>query len=520
MQVHKLPFEKTGFFSRLFLDYLNKKNGLEKFYDLYPLQENFLKKARSLKFPEGKRKVLHAELLKQYETFTVTSNTKSNIEALLHPNTFTITTGHQLNIFTGPLYFILKIVTVIKAAEQLNQSQNEIKFVPVYWMATEDHDVEEINHFYLFNKKLTWNTSEKGPVGKFSTAGFEQLFPEIKDKLPLFEKAYLEHKTLAEASRYIVNELFGDKGLIVIDGDSKGLKSQCKDLFKDELSNNVSFNNVKTLTEELTNCGYGGQVYPREINLFYMEKGLRERIIKEDGLYKVNNTDLKFSEKEIESLLENNVEKISPNVVLRPVYQELILPNVAYCGGPAELSYWLQLKTLFDHYKIDFPILLPRAFSMVIPRTICSKVAKLKLSWEELFEDEQKLKEKIISGTSENDYKLEAEEQEVDVLFEKIKRKASTIDPTLEAYVLAEGQKVKKALEQIEKRLKKAEEQKHEVLISQLSNIKSKLFPEGQLQERRDNYLNFSLSNPSFISQLFQYIDPFDYRFNILVEDE
>jgi bacillithiol biosynthesis cysteine-adding enzyme BshC len=520
MQIHKLPFEKTGFFSRLFLDYLNKKNGLEKFYDLYPLQENFLKKAKSLQFSEGKRKVLHEELLKQYESFTVTSKTKDNINALINSNTFTITTGHQLNIFTGPLYFILKIVAVIKAAEQLNQSQNEIKFVPVYWMATEDHDVEEINHFYLFNKKLTWNTDGKGPVGKFSTAGFEQLFPEIKDKLPLFEKAYMEHKTLANATRYIVNELFGDKGLVIIDGDSKALKAQCRDLFKDELSNNVSFNNVKNLTDELTNCGYGGQVYPREINLFYMEKGLRERIIKEENVYKINNTELKFSEKEMESVLKSSIEKISPNVVLRPVYQELILPNIAYCGGPAELSYWLQLKSLFNYYKIEFPILLPRAFSMIVPRSICSKVVKLKLTWEELFEEEQKLKEKIIATTSQNEYKLEVEEQEVDSLFEKIKGKASAIDPTLEAYVLAEGQKVKKALEQIEKRLKKAEEQKHEVLISQLSNIKSKLFPEGQLQERRDNYLNFSLSNPAFISQLFQLIDPFDYRFNIIVEDE
>jgi bacillithiol biosynthesis cysteine-adding enzyme BshC len=520
MQIHKLPFEKTGFFSRLFLDYLNKKNGLEKFYDLYPLQENFLKKAKSLQFSEGKRKVLHEELLKQYESFTVTSKTKDNINALINSNTFTITTGHQLNIFTGPLYFILKIVAVIKAAEQLNQSQNEIKFVPVYWMATEDHDVEEINHFYLFNKKLTWNTDEKGPVGKFSTAGFEQLFPEIKDKLPLFEKAYMEHKTLANATRYIVNELFGDKGLVIIDGDSKALKAQCRDLFKDELSNNVSFNNVKNLTDELTNCGYGGQVYPREINLFYMEKGLRERIIKEENVYKINNTELKFSEKEMESVLKSSIEKISPNVVLRPVYQELILPNIAYCGGPAELSYWLQLKSLFNYYKIEFPILLPRAFSMIVPRSICSKVVKLKLTWEELFEEEQKLKEKIIATTSQNEYKLEVEEQEVDSLFEKIKGKASAIDPTLEAYVLAEGQKIKKALEQIEKRLKKAEEQKHEVLISQLSNIKSKLFPEGQLQERRDNYLNFSLSNPAFISQLFQLIDPFDYRFNIIVEDE
>ena len=251
MKAHKIPFEETGKFPKLFLDYLKQKPELNEFYDLFPASENFIKKAKSSSFSLEQRNKLTEALRKQYSSLPMKEAAEKNIESLKNQNTFTITTGHQLSLFTGPLYFIYKIITVIKAAEELNQKNNGLHFVPVFWMASEDHDFEEINHFYLFNKKHVWETDQKGPVGRFDTKGLEKVFEGIKEELPLFKKAYLEHKTLSEASRYLVNELFGDQGLVIIDGDDARLKEEFVPIVKDELLNHSSFQKLTRQTETL-----------------------------------------------------------------------------------------------------------------------------------------------------------------------------------------------------------------------------------------------------------------------------
>jgi bacillithiol biosynthesis cysteine-adding enzyme BshC len=520
MNILKKDLSSTGFFSDLFLDYLSKKPELESFYKLFPSKENFHVKAQSLKFPQEKRNTLEKSLLRQYESIDMKKEVKDNIEALKGENTFTITTGHQLNIFSGPLYFIYKIVTVVKAAQILNAENKGFHYVPVYWMASEDHDFEEINHFYLFNKKFVWETDQKGPVGKFSTEGIATIFSEIKEALPLFQKAYLEHKNLTEATRYFVNELFGSEGLVIIDGDDKDLKKEFTGVIKDELINHASSELINNTSTQLENLGYKLQINSREINLFYIDNGLRERIVREGSVYKVLNTDIQFSEKDLYNLVENNPEKFSPNVALRPVYQQMILPNVCYCGGPAEVAYWMQLKSLCDYYKVPFPILIPRNFGLYINTANAKKIEKLNLSPLDLFLEDHKLKENVLENVSGSDYKLGEQESIIDNVFENIKTKSTKIDATLEGFVLAEKQKVLKVLEVIEKRLKKAEEGKNEVLINQIINIKSKLFPDGQLQERRDNFLNFYLNDSYFIKKVFEGMDPFDFSFNVLIDNE
>ncbi|MBX9853321.1 MAG: bacillithiol biosynthesis cysteine-adding enzyme BshC [Cytophagaceae bacterium] len=519
MKIHKIEYKNTNSFPSLLLDYLSQKSDLKEFYDLFPQIENFPKKIAALNFDNAKRNVLHTTLNQQYSGFDLKVKVKENISLVTQPHTFTITTGHQLNLFTGPLYFIYKIITVINACKVLKEKYPRYNFVPVYWMASEDHDFQEINHFNLFNKKYTWETDQQGAVGRFSTAGLEKIFEETPEELPLFKKAYLGQKNLSAATRYLVNELFGEDGLIILDADDRALKSQFADIVKDELLNQVAHKKITETAKKLEGKGYDAQINPREINLFYLDKNSRERIVANGGEYKLSGSEVEFSEKELLHLIDTSPEIFSPNVALRPLYQQAILPNIAYCGGPAEINYWLQLKTTFDHYKIPFPILLPRVSALVVSRNIFDKINKLNISLEDLFLKEELIKDKLISSVSGEIYRLEEEEIRLKEIFDQIRDKAKSIDASLEGFIEGEKQRLVKQLEGVEKKLKKASEAKNEVLISQASGIKAKLFPNGNLQERTDNFLNFYINNSNFLSNLKQSFDPFDFRFNVLIQE-
>src|SRR5690606_4293984 len=223
MQIQQIPFEATHAFTPFFLDYIHQKESLKPFYNRFPTVENFKDQLaeKSGSFPAQHRDVLVASLLKQYENIDTTDAVKANLEKLKHPNTFTVTTGHQLNIFTGPLYFIYKIVTVINTCKQLKQAYPQHDFVPVYWMASEDHDYDEIKSFRLYGKKYTWETNQQGAVGRFHTYDFKKLLTEIPGDITLFKEAYTKHKKLSDAVRYYVNTLFGSEGLLVVDGEDR-----------------------------------------------------------------------------------------------------------------------------------------------------------------------------------------------------------------------------------------------------------------------------------------------------------
>jgi bacillithiol biosynthesis cysteine-adding enzyme BshC len=434
-------------------------------------------------------------------------------------NTFTITTGHQLNIFTGPLFFIYKIVAAINMAKILKEKYSSYNFVPVYWMASEDHDFEEINNFRLFGEKYVWETEQKGPVGRFETQTMKSLLDEIPEKPDFFTQCYLDSKNLSKATRIIANQLFGDHGLVILDADEKELKDQFKSIIKDDLLNGKAHQSVQTATKQLEGLGYKSQIFPRPINLFYMDNGLRERIEEVDGKYMVMHTSLSFSKEEIETLIDEHPEKFSPNVVLRPVYQEVILPNLAYIGGPAEVSYWLQLKDVFDHYEIPFPVLFPRLFGMIISKAIVRKMDKLQLDPKAVFKHFSVLKEELIYKDTEPVHDLTGQICEIEKVFDSIKSKVNELDKSLEGFVMSEFKKAEKGIGNIQKRLKKAEEQKEEVSIKQLEGILEKLFPDGNPQEREDNFLNFYINNPNFINELIDLLNPFELNYNILTED-
>ncbi len=519
MKLEKLSFEETACFSPLFIDYINKKDALKPFYGHFPAPENFEKVIKDRNFPNENRAVLSKVLKEQYGGIAHSEAVDFNIHSLNHEKTFTITTGHQLNIFSGPLYFIYKLVSVIKACQFLKKRYPDYHFVPVYWMASEDHDFEEINHFHLFGKTYQWETDQKGPVGRFKPHSINSVLHQLPETVDLFEKAYLDFSTLAEATRFFVNDLFGDQGLIVLDADHHELKKVFTPVLEKELFENTASSLVEASSQKLNELGYKSQAYVREINLFYIENELRERIIFKDGQYQVLNTDKTFSKESLHQMLLEHPENFSPNVITRPLYQESILPNLAYFGGPAEISYWLQLKSTFDHYNVPFPVLIPRNFSLIINKANVKKLRKLNLNTAQLFKEAQALKTEFLSQVGSNDFNLSNEKKDLAQVFENIKAKAIEVDPSLSGFIGAESAKTFKILDEISKKIKKSEESKNEISLNQIDTLKEKLFPEGGLQERHDNFLNFYLNHPDFIPLLLDKFDPFDFSFNILLDE-
>ena len=221
-----IPFRETNYFSDFICDYLDEKSELKQFYNRFPSLENFEaqinEKSNSEHVSESHRAILATTLMQQYASIETSEFTLQNIEDLKSKKTFTITTGHQLNLFTGPLYFLYKIISTINLAKQLKEKYPEYNFVPIYWMASEDHDFEEINYFNFKGKKIQWNSKQTGAVGQFNTEGVDAVFEIVSAEFgqgknaeqlkEWFKKAYLEHDNLADATRYLANELFGEQG--------------------------------------------------------------------------------------------------------------------------------------------------------------------------------------------------------------------------------------------------------------------------------------------------------------------
>ncbi len=518
MQHKLLPFRETHAFSDFFLDYIEQKDSLKPFYHRFPLVENFKAQIEEKKksFPRHNREVLVQTLQKQYKALTVSETVRTNIDSLIDEKTFTVTTGHQLNIFTGPLYFIYKIVTVVNACKELKKTHPGYNFVPMYWMASEDHDYEEIKSFRLYGKKYTWTTEEKGAVGRFSTKSFDALLNEIPGDTSLFKEAYLKNKTLADAVRHYVNSLFGKEGVVVIDADDRELKKIFTPVIREDVFESSLASKVESTTRQLQSLGYHTQVHARDINFFYLDHQLRGRIEKKEKDFAVVDSKLHFSKAELETLAETEPERFSPNVILRPLYQEIILPNLAYVGGPSEVVYWLQLKELFGHFHIPFPMLMPRNFALVIDPPTQRKLDKTGLEVSDFFETKNFIFNHWTIKNTHHDLSLGTEIHAMLQLFERIKQRAAAIDPTLAPHTGAKAKKTLDSLNVIEKKLLKAEKRNHTDKLRQIEAVKDALFPGGSLQERTDNFLNFYQQDPAFIDHLLTSFDAFDFRMNVL----
>ena len=528
MKVTQIPFQKTGFFSKTMLDYLAQKETIKPFYNNFPSINGFKKEIEEIRksFSLATRNVLVSALNNQYTSVAVSEETQQNIENLKLPNTFTVTTGHQLNLFTGPLYFLYKIISTINLAEELKEQFPKDNFVPIYWMATEDHDFDEINYFNFKEHKVEWKRSDGGAVGKFSTDGLKEVFEHFSSELgttrnadflrDLFKKGYLENDTLTAATRYIANQLFARYGLVIIDGDDNQLKQLFAPYISQELKEQVSFKVVTDTIKELEK-NYKVQVNPREINLFYLSDNSRERIVLDNGEYKVNNTEIVFSKEEILKEVKENPSHFSPNVIMRPLFQEVVLPNLAYIGGGGELAYWLQLKSYFDTVSVPFPILVLRNSVQVISSKQQKKIDNLTISVDELF---LKLNDLLAIKVKENaaiELDFSKQKEELISQFSKLKEVAKQTDVSFIGAVNAQEKKQLNGLEKLEKRLLIAEKRRQVDLVTRITDVKNQLFPNHSLEERQRNFSEYYLEyGDDFIAALKVALKPLDLEFTIL----
>ena len=526
MKAEYISYRDTQSFSSGLLAYLDQVLELKPFY-AYPASLDGFKQILEQKKVKAERKVLVKVLHEQYQHISPATAVAQNLASLLQENTFTVTTGHQLNLFTGPLYFIYKIATAIRLAHDLKTAFPDKNFVPVYWMATEDHDFAEINHTFVNGQKIAWQQESKGATGRLSTEGlaetlktYQGILGASPDALQLaqwVEEAYAGQAKLADATRYLVNKLFEAYGLVIINADHPELKKQFASTISEDITGQHSYRNISQTNEALKAAGIEAPVNPREINFFYLKDGIRERLVHQDGQYVVLNTGICFSETELKEEIIAHPERFSPNVVMRPLYQECILPNIAYIGGGAEILYWLELKSTFAHFGIDYPVLMLRNSAQLIGQTQTHQLDRLGLNKTELFKPLLEIQKNWLLRHSDKNLSLNASLKQIQQTFEGLKKQAGNIDPTLIASTEAVETRLNRALANLEKKLIKADKRNHAEAMAQIEKMKASFFPQGRLQERTENFgPYYAQYGPAFIEGLIEHFDPLAFQFSII----
>jgi bacillithiol biosynthesis cysteine-adding enzyme BshC len=513
----RLPYRQTNHFGKLALDYIDLPAHLKPFFAHLPSLKGLQKAIEARKNFSTQRDVLVKELKKQYSSVTASGLVAKNIEALAADNTFTITTAHQNNIFTGPLYFIYKILHTIKLAEYCQTNFPAYNFIPVFYIGSEDADLDELNHIYIGGQKLTWNTKQTGAVGRMKVdkellklvdmmEGQLTVQPFGKEIISLIRECYKEGDTIQSATFRFVNSLFGNYGLVVLLPDNAELKKQMIPVFKDDLLNQAASGIVEKTAERLSSAGYKAQANPREINLFYLKDNIRERIVKQHSTFNIQHSTLKFDETVLLNELNNHPDRFSPNVILRGLYQETILPNIAFIGGGGETAYWLQYKDLFEHYKVPFPVLVLRNSFLIVEKKWQEKISKLGFAIDDFFLPEQELLNKLVARESKNEVKLNGSLTELEQLYENFKKQAVAVDTTLAKHVDALKVKTVEGLQGLEKKMLRAEKRKFTDQQRQIQTIKDHLFPGQGLQERFENISYYYAKwGKEFIQQLYQH---------------
>jgi len=523
-----LDQKNTGLLSSIISEYVNGTSMVSELSH-FSFDEVGLTAAMEYRESFSKRTVLVSRLKAQNKDLDLSELSSKNISALLDPDTFTVTTGHQLCLLTGPLYFVHKILSTVKLCQILAQKHPGKVFVPIYWMASEDHDLAEVDHLYAFGKQFRWNTDQKGAFGKMKLRGIDPFLEEIEnaigkseyalDIIRLMRKAYSEDKDLANATRIFVNGLFSKHGVVIIDGDDIELKRSFIPVMKKELERRGSYDSINS-TIEGSDRAFKVQVHPRPINLFYLKKGSRERIdLIENEKVQIGPITL-----DIEDLIEElgeHPERFSPNVVLRTVYQEFILPNIAYVGGAGELAYWLEFKTAFEGFELKMPVLILRDHVLWLNRKDANRIKKAGLELIDLFRDPDELITEKVVADREKEIFLTDESAELKNLFERIAKKATDLEFTLQRSAGAEEARVAKSINRLQKKMVRAAKRQSSELTERLGMIHSSIFPEGTLQERRINLLELYVEyGPGMFDVAIENMNALNKEFLILSQQD
>ncbi|MCB0396883.1 MAG: bacillithiol biosynthesis cysteine-adding enzyme BshC [Flavobacteriales bacterium] len=534
MNHHHISIAETDNPTPLVRDYISNSPQLQPFYNYRPDMDGLRQAASDISNRSFERTLLVEAIQAQYDESGIQPShaVKKHLDELMHPSSLTVTTGHQLCLMGGPLYFIYKITSAIQLAHQLREDL-KVPVIPVFWMATEDHDFEEIRSFHLFGKTLTWETDAHGPVGRLKLNGINAVLDELTTTLgdqangialkEIFSSALTRSDNMAQFTRHWVHSLFKDQGLVILDADHPSLKNQFSRIMAEDATTSISLKLVEQTSETLSKY-YKLQVTPRPVNLFYIGEGDRERVLapEETGAanYSAGKHHPSLTANELAEMIRQQPENFSPNVILRPLYQQVILPNIAYVGGGAEVAYWMQLKSVFDHCDVFFPALILRDSAWWIDSGAAAKLEKLGLVWNDLLKEESTLIKTWLEKNAETEVDYSKAKNAILEIFDKIAEDTKQIDQSLEKAVGAEGQKAMKILEGVESRIQKAAKKKYETSLKQIEQLRRKLYPEGQWQERHDNFIPLYLKlGPEMIPMMLKDFNPLSHTLKVWVGD-
>ena len=485
----------------MMLDYVKEDEKLKEFYKHSVSLEGIKSSIEARKQFKNPRDLLVRELQKQYKDILLTEKQQQNLQALLNENTFTVCTAHQPNIFTGPLYFIYKILHAVKLANHLNDAIPDNKFVPVYYMGSEDADLDELGHINLNSEKLEWQTKQTGAVGRMKVdkqlitlidriAGQIEVQPDGKELTALFREAYKVGESVQQATLKVVNELFKAFGLLVLIPDNAELKRAFNPVVKRELVEQFSHPLVQKTSEELQ-ANYKVQASGRPINLFYLTDTKRERIEKDEERFTVKELGLSWTQEEMLAEADAHPESFSGNVILRGVFQESILPNVAFIGGGGEIAYWLELKRVFEASKVPYPVLIVRNSFVLIDKDQIALTEKLGFEITDLFQETAQLVNQLVTRDSTVQITLTEEKEQLQAFYRDLKKVTDKIDPTLSRHTEALQVQALEKVEILEKKMLRAEKRKFAAQQRQISKLRQQLFPGNSLQERQENFSSF-----------------------------
>ncbi len=527
-QVSYVPVPETGYFSKLVNDYVNESQDLQSFY-AFEVNDTGLKKAIDSRkhFPVD-REVLHQVISEQYAGFELSPAVKANLDLLRAENTFTVCSAHQPNLMTGYLYFIYKIVHSVKLAAHLKSLDATANFVPVFYIGSEDNDFEELGHFRFAGKVFEWNTTQTGAVGMMLVD--EPLERLIKELLSLLgpsgvsEKylrntilaAYKKGNSIATATRILINDLLGFLGVLVLDANDARLKRKFIAVIKEEVLRPKAFELVKQDSDRL-NETYKAQAFFRPINFFYLKEGLRERIECINNEYLVLNTELKFSAAEMEAEIEAHPERFSPNVILRGLYQESILPDVAFIGGGSEVAYWMQLKSVFRHYQVYYPAVILRQSAVVLDHKTAETQVKAGLDDHKMFRKTAELVDELVHAEKEEQWSLATYFEQLERWKTELSQRYVPLDKNLDGSISAVLAKVHTQFNILDKKINRSIKKGLELRLDRIHSFKEHAFPKDSLQERYETFLPFYLNyGQSFFEDLYQHTDPFGKQFLVL----
>lgn len=489
-QIANIEFTEIESIPSVIKDFIRGDIGSEYQFSKTNFERVIAKKEAS--FTSSQREILSKVLCSQMGQLPLSEKQTENIDLLKSGKTFCVTTGHQLNLFSGPVFFIYKILQTIKTAEYLKAEFPTKNFVPIFWMATEDHDFEEINHFRTQSHFYHMHAEDGKPVGRIKVEDLEfikQFEHEFENSvfgtemIRWIKDCYQTRSTLTEATRRLVNHLFSEYGLLILDGDEPTLKHQMKSVLRDELLNKSLIRSTKNRIVMMKEKYGKVQVNPREINLFYIQNN-RERIDASGDGFRLAESGDEISSQEMIKLLESHPEYFSPNALMRPVYQEMILPNIAYIGGNAEVAYWLELVEYFKEINLPFPVIIPRNSMLFLSRKVLAKIEKSGRYLEDFFCHFPKMIHRELLKNSSVLPVIEEQEQNLKTAFAEIKKAAVETDKTFENLVNAEEQRQLKSFLRMKKRLLRAEKIKQKEKIDYLERLFLDVFPGKNWQER------------------------------------